>query len=116
MNEHDERLAVRGPRGHPGRQGNQGNRGEQGAPGLSIPVRRALVFLFILNVALAGANMLWTAHLVQAGNRDRCAYILADAAIPLPSAGPSREWEAAFEADARTHAARLGCKQGDHGA
>ena len=55
--EDSERLT--GPRGA---QGNQGNRGEQGAAGLSRSVRSALVFLFALSVALAGANLLWSAH------------------------------------------------------
>jgi hypothetical protein len=64
--EDSERLAVPGPRGPQGRQGNQGNRGEQGTTGLSVDVRRALVFLFALSVILAGANLLWTAHEVHA--------------------------------------------------
>ena len=67
--ENGERLAVQGPRGERGRQGNQGNqgnRGEQGATGLSRSVRRALVFLFALSVALAGAGLFWTAHEVHA--------------------------------------------------
>ena len=55
-----ERLvAFQGPRGA---QGNQGNQGERGATGLSVPVRRALVVLFVLSVALAAANLFWTAH------------------------------------------------------
>ncbi len=58
--ERDERMAVQGPRGP------QGDQGERGMPGLSIPVRRALVFLFALSVALAAANLLWTAHEVNA--------------------------------------------------
>ena len=114
MNEHDERLAVRGPRGHPGRQGNQGNRGEQGAPGLSIPVRRALVFLFILNVALAVANLLWTSHEVMGNNQTRCGVVVAYATIPLPhpvAGNPSREWEAQFEAISRARARQLGCSR-----
>ena len=56
-------LIGQGPRGA---QGNQGNRGEQGASGLSRTIRRALVFLFALPVVLAGANLLWTAHEVNA--------------------------------------------------
>ncbi len=56
-------LTSRGPRGQ---QGNQGNQGERGAAGLSVPVRRALVWLFVLSVILAGANLLWTAHEVHA--------------------------------------------------
>ena len=87
VDERDERLTVfqgpRGPRGNQGNMGNQGNpgnqggqggrgepgeRGERGTAGLSVPVRRALVFLFVLNVLLAGANMLWTAHQVTRGS------------------------------------------------
>jgi hypothetical protein len=64
--EQDERLAAPGPRGPQGRQGNQGNRGEQGATGLSIPVGRALVFLFAFAVLLSGLNLLWTSHSVHA--------------------------------------------------
>jgi Na+-driven multidrug efflux pump len=52
-----------GPRGA---QGNQGNRGEQGATGLSIPVRRAVVFLFALAALLGGLSLFWTAHEVHA--------------------------------------------------
>lgn len=63
VSEDGERLAFQGPRG---RQGNQGNRGEQGTAGLSRTVRRALVFLFALPVVLAGANLFWTAHEVDA--------------------------------------------------
>jgi hypothetical protein len=63
MGENDERMAVQGPRGP---QGNQGNRGEQGTAGLSRPVRRALVFLFALSVALAAFSLFWTAHEVHA--------------------------------------------------
>ncbi len=112
MSGSDERLATQGPCGPAGRQGNQGNRGEQGLAGLSAPVRRALVFLFALSVALAAANLWWTAHVVQAGDQMRCSSILADATIPLPhpvAGNPSREWEAAFEAVARERARQLGC-------
>jgi hypothetical protein len=63
--EDDERLAARGPQGVPGRQGNQGNRGEQGAAGLSRPVRRALVFMFGLAVALAAFGLFWINHAVH---------------------------------------------------
>ena len=132
MSEQDEHLTVfQGPRGPQGNQGNQGNqgtpgnqgnqgsqgsqgeqgeRGERGLAGLSVPVRRALVFLFVLNVGLAASNLLWTAHEVQAGNRSRCSTVVADATISLPPApGPAREWEAAFEAIARQRAQQLHC-------
>ena len=117
MDEQDERLTVnQGPRGAQGSQGNQGSqgergeRGEPGLAGLSVPVRRALVFLFMLNVLMAGANMLWTAHVVQSGDQARCSSVVADATIPLPPAGsPGRDWDAAFEAITRQRAAQLGC-------
>ena len=105
--EDSERLIGQGQRGEQGERGKQGSRGEAG---LSRTVRRALVFLFILNVLMAGANMLWTAHVVQAGNRDRCATLLAIEMIPPPPPGAGREWAAAFEAIARQRAAQLGCK------
>ena len=63
MSEEDERLAMPGPRGP---QGNQGNRGERGSAGLSKSVRRALVFLFAVNLALAAVNLFWTGHEVHA--------------------------------------------------
>ena len=100
---------AQGPRGV---QGNQGNRGEKGAAGLSVSVRRAVVFLFALNFLLAGAVMLWTVHEVNADNQARCAIVLADATIPLPhtvAGNPSRLWEAAFEAIQRQRARQLGC-------
>ena len=94
-----------GPRGP---QGEQGKRGKQGAAGLSRPVRRALVFLFTLSVAMAAANMLWTAYLVREANQARCASVVADATIPLPH-DAAREWDAAFEAIARQRARELHC-------
>lgn len=115
VSERDERLAVQGPRGPQGRrgdqgnQGNQGNRGEQGKAGLSVSVRRALVFLFVLNVALAGANLLWTAHEVRAANQARCGSVVADATIPLAATGAARTWEARFETVARQRARQLAC-------
>jgi hypothetical protein len=62
VNEDSERLAYPGPRGP---QGNQGNQGEHGTAGLSRPVRRALVFMFALAVALGALSLFWTAHEVH---------------------------------------------------
>lgn len=113
MSEQDERLAVQGPRGQQGVQGEQGIQGDRGArgiPGLSHSVRRALVYLFALNVLLAIANILWTAHEVQVNNQARCSSVVADATIPLPPPGnPARLWESQFEANARHRARQLGC-------
>lgn len=52
-------MAVQGPQGP---QGNQGKQGEQGRTGLSISVRRGLVFLVALCLLLSGANFLWSAR------------------------------------------------------
>ena len=106
--EQGERLAFQGLRGPRGEQGNQGNRGEPGVPGLSRPVRRALVVVFVLNLGLAGANLLWTEHEVMGNSQQRCSSVLADATIPLPG-GPSRAWAARFEAVQRARARQLGC-------
>ena len=81
-----EHLVFQGPRGPQGNQGNQGNmgnqgnpggrgvqgsqggqgergeRGERGAPGLSVAVRRALVFLFVLAMVFGMFNLLWDAR------------------------------------------------------
>lgn len=65
MTEDAERL-VRGQKGDRGEQGIQGNRGEHGQPGLSVAVRRSLLFLFALAVVLAAGSLLWTAHEVRA--------------------------------------------------
>ena len=112
VGEQGERLAFQGLRGPRGEQGNQGNRGEPGVPGLSRPVRRALVVVFVLNLGLAGANLLWTEHEVMGNSQQRCSSVLADATIPLPhpaAGNPGREWDAAFEANARQRARQLGC-------
>ena len=104
-----ERLVARGQKGD---KGDQGDAGQRGQAGLSRAVRRTLVFLFVLNVVLAAANLLWTEHVVMTGNQQRCASIVADATIPLPhpiAGNPSREWEAAFEAIQRHRAHQLGC-------
>ena len=69
---------------------------------------RSVAALVLLGLLVAGANLLWTAHLVRAGDRQRCASIVADATIPLP-AGPSRAWEARFEAIQAARARQLGC-------
>ena len=56
MNEHEERLAVQGPRGP---------KGEKGTAGLAPAVRWALIFLFALNLAFGAMNLIWTGHEVH---------------------------------------------------
>ncbi len=105
-------MSGQGPQGEQGETGQQGERGETGAPGLSRATRRAVVFLVTLSLLLAAANMLWTAHVVNAGNQQRCASIEADATIPVPqpvAGNPSREFDAKYEAIERHRARQLHC-------
>jgi hypothetical protein len=121
-----------------GRQGNQGNRGEQGTAGLSVPVRRALVFLFALSVILGGLNLTWTAHEVHASQaaiqaaqhreqvmqqqagavlgRKLCATLGALAALKPPAgsaaANPSRAYEQELHATLAQLGPDIGCKGG----
>ena len=125
--------ALRGPRGA---QGNQGNRGERGAAGLSRSVRRALVYLFALSVALGGFSLFWTAHEVHAsqaaiqaaqhreqGMQQQAGVILERAlcttfgrlAALKPPAGqaarnPSRAYEQSLHVTLDQLGADLGCK------
>lgn len=113
MSARDERVAVQGPQGPQGDRGNQGNRGEKGPAGLSVPVRRALVYMFVFNLLIGFGGILFTAHAVNANNGATCASIEADARIPVPQPvahNPSREWEAQFEAIERQRERQLGCK------
>ena len=71
---------------------------------------RSVAVLVVVALLVTGANLLYTAHVVQANNAARCGIVVADATIPLPPAGsPGRAWDAAFEAIARQRAAQLGC-------
>ena len=74
---------------------------------------RSVAVLVVLGLLVTCANLRWTAHVVRSSDQQRCSSVLADATIPLPqAASPSRDWEAAFEANARQRARQLGCKQG----
>lgn len=67
----------------------------------------------LIPVALFGLSILFTVHYVSANDQQRCSSLLADASIPLPhpiAGNPSREWEAAFEANAALRARQLGCR------
>ena len=106
------RAGNQGQAGEQGAQGKRGAQGEHGVAGLSRPVRRALVFLFVLCVALAGANMLWTAHVVQGNSQQMCSSLEAVARIPVPqpvAGNPSRLWDSRYEAIERTRARQLRC-------
>ena len=134
----DGRLVSQGPRGP---QGNQGNRGEQGKAGLSVPVRRALVFMFVLAVLLGGLSLFWTSHEVHASQaaiqaaqhredavqqqagavveRKLCTTLGKLAALvppPGPAAkNPSRAYEQSLHGTLDELATDIGCKQGRSG-
>jgi hypothetical protein len=138
VSENEEQSTGRGERGPQGRQGNQGNRGEQGTTGLSVDVRRALVFLFALSVILGGLNLTWTAHEVHASQaaiqaaqhreqvmqqqagvvlgRRLCATFGALAALKPPpgnpKANPARAYEQREHATLDQLGTDLGCKEG----
>ncbi len=76
---------------------------------LTRKVLRSVGFLVVLALLVTGANLLWTAHLVREDNQQKCASVVADATIPLP-AGPSRTWDARFEAIQKARARQLGCE------
>ena len=133
--EDGERLISQGPRGA------QGNRGERGASGLSRPVRWALVFLFVLSVALGGLNLMWTAYEVhasqdaiqaaqdheQAAQRQAGAVIGEKLCTTLdrlaalkppggpPSSNPARAYEDALHSTLAQLGPDIGCKQGSTG-
>lgn len=108
------------PRGEKGAQGNQGNRGERGDPGLSGVQRKALAYLFLLNLLITAAAAWGGLHAIAAIHQQarvsveqRCAALEQVIAIPVPPVKgvPSRQWEAAFETIQRHLAAQLGCRQ-----
>lgn len=69
-------MTHQGPRGQRGERGEQGKAGANG-PRLPRGVAYAVVFLFVLTLALTGVNLLFTAHEV---NRVR-AQFAAQAAV-----------------------------------
>lgn len=127
MGGQDKRLAVQGPAGP------QGKQGEQGKAGLSIPVRRALVFMFTLFLLLSAANFLWAArqqHAYEASLKashaahERADQMVIDrlcltfgklGALEPPAGNPATNPSRAY--DQETHATLvqlgtdLGCKQ-----
>lgn len=55
-------------KGDPGAKGDKGDRGERGQQGLPSAMRRAIVYLFVVALAMSGANLLWTSHEVNVGH------------------------------------------------
>jgi hypothetical protein len=121
-----ERLVVRGQKGDKGERGEQGTRGQAG---LSRPVRRALVFLFALSVALAAFSLFWTAHEVGASQTARqqqgtaieqklCTTLAKLSALPPPGgtpvSNPSRAFEQQLHATLDELGPDIGCGRKGH--
>lgn len=111
---HDERMQsivaqFRGPRGPRGQQG------ESGTPGvpLSRAVRRAIVWLFVVNLALIAAVGLGLVHYINQNNAQRCGALLPVARQALLQdagpANPSRQVLNSIILSDRARAARLHC-------
>lgn len=95
-----------------GDKGDEGQRGPRGKQGLSRPVRRAIVFLFVLNFLLIIAGYLFLSHTVKGNNQVRCQSIAAIVGIPVPvplTDNPSRQWVAKYSLIQRKRGAELGC-------
>jgi hypothetical protein len=110
MNEDAEQLARRGQKGDPG------ERGRRGEAGMGRAVRRAVVYLFLVNFVLIAVGYLWLSHQAAAtraefrqqiivNNQKFCAVIDGFTSEPVPkpadpAANPSREtnylWYARF--------------------
>ena len=74
--------------------------------------QQAVVFLFALAVALAGANLLWTAHEVgklRSAVLASCAFAADLGTAPFPSAGPVSKLGVSIVADSRQQWRKLGC-------
>jgi hypothetical protein len=74
---------------------------------------RSIAILVLLGLLVTAANLLWTAHVVNADNQQRCGALIAVTKLPVPhpiAGNPSREWAAAFEAINAQRARELGCK------
>ena len=115
-------------KGDTGPKGEKGDRGERASP----RQRRAVIYLFVLTVFLAGANLLWTAHEVNASRaaqahvqalqqqqgqvigRKLCQTLDSLAALTppggSPESNPSRAYEQNLHAVLDRLAPDIGCK------
>ena len=118
-------------KGQKGDQGEQGQKGERGMPAAQL---RAIVYLAVLTLLLAGANLLWTGHEVNASRavqareqamqqrqgevigRKLCKTLDSLAALRPPGGSPeqnpSRAYEQALHAVLDRLAPDIGCHPG----
>lgn len=110
----------------------KGDKGEKGEPGLTSAARRAVLVLILLTLALAGANLLWTSHVVNAGHaaqeragqaveRKLCATLEQLAALRPPTQAdvkPGQPYPPSFAYEDQLHVTLaqlgtdVGCKEG----
>lgn len=77
--------------------------------------RRAVIYLFTLNLLFVGLCFWGLIHYVQVNDQQRCASIAQIAAIPVPkpvAGNPSRMWESRYEAIQEARGRQLGCRIG----
>ena len=122
--EGDERLVTRGQKGD---KGDQGEEGKRGAAGLSVNVRRAVVFMFVLAVALAAIGLFWIGSAINGSHASQqrqgqlieqrlCTTLGRLAALKPPGGPPSSNPARAYEDNLHATLAQLGpdigCKTG----
>ena len=101
-----------------GQKGDKGEKGERGL-GITAGARRAIIYLFVLTVLLAGANLLWTSHVVnanqaaqqragQAVGQKLCATLSQLAALRPPGGNPAANPSRAYEQSLHTTLSQLG--------
>ena len=127
-----EWFVQKGDKGDKGDRGAQGEQGDKGDRGMPTGQRRAIIYLFVLTLLLAGANLLWTAHehnitradeaAVQAQQRQQGAVIGRKLCATLddlrslqppsgnPASNPSRAYEQGLHARLSQLGTDLGCK------
>jgi hypothetical protein len=95
-----------------GQRGRQGEKGERGERGLPRAQRRAVIYLFLLNVLFVAACFAGLVHYVRSSEQERCASLAQIITIPIPvpvTGNPSRQAWASFEAVERRRGHQLGC-------
>ena len=109
----------------PGPKGDRGPKGDKGDRGMPTGQRRAIIYLFVLTLLLAGANLLWTGHAVnvnqsaqrrsgQLVEQKLCATLDSLRSLQPPpgnpASNPSRAYEQGLHARLSQLGTDLGCK------
>jgi hypothetical protein len=100
-------------------KGDKGDRGEQGPRGLSMLQGRAVVFLFLVAVALSVFAIFWVSHSTNRSHADQarqgqviehrlCATLGALAALQPPAGDPAKNPARAYDQQLHATLAQLG--------